>query len=173
MMPDVEVINQNYEILKNDEKQVIKANDSSEGKDVYVCQEENKKIQLVEEMFERQIETVVVCPYVEIEYEYRALYLDGEIIYIYKKQKPFVVGNGKLTIQELIEKQLKYLQEPMEGLNFEYIPEKNERVVVGWKHNLSNGAIPELVDEQDCYYQEIKNIALQARKGSGSYICVD
>lgn len=164
IMPNVECINRDYEVLKNEKKQVIKASDSSEGRDVYVSDHQQKKIELVKDMFEKGIESVVVCPFMDIEYEYRVLFLYGEIIYIYKKQKPFVIGDGKLDLQELIKKDLKYLMEPMEGLDFDYIPAKDEKVMVGWKHNLSNGAIPLLVDKNDLYYDVIENIALKVGK---------
>ena len=41
----VEGINRDFEILKNAEKQVIKASDSSQGKDVFVSQKEKEKLQ--------------------------------------------------------------------------------------------------------------------------------
>lgn len=162
MMPNVESINGDYEILKNTKKQVIKANDSLQGKDVYVSEIENEKRQIVKEIFEKEIPAVVVCPYLEVEYEYRAIFLAGEIIYLYKKQKPFVVGDGKSNIRELIEKQLKYLEEPDSNLDFQKILNQDEKVMVGWKHNLSNGAIPLFVDENDVYAEKIKTIAKKA-----------
>ncbi len=161
MMPSFETSQPN-EILKNDKKQVIKANNSLQGKDVYVCQDRARKIQLVQELFEKEIEAVVVCPYLDIEYEYRAIFLAGEMIYLYKKQKPFVIGDGKSTIQELVEKQVSYLEEPIEGLDFARIPQKGKKVMVGWKHNLSKGAIPVLIDCHDAYYEKVRNIAIQA-----------
>ncbi len=164
MMQGVEGINRDFEILKNAEKQVIKASDSSQGKDVFVSQKEKEKLQIVEELFKRQVEAVVVCPYVEIEFEYRAIVLEGEVIFLYKKQKPFVVGNGEWNVKRLIEQDLKYLAEPMADLDLEYVPKKNEKVTVGWKHNLSNGAIPLLVNQEDGYAEEVKKMALEAEK---------
>ena len=164
LIPNCETINREYECLKNDEKQVIKANDSSQGKDVYICEHASEKIELVKRLFENEMEAVVVCPYKEIEYEYRAIFLEGEIIYIYKKEKPFVIGDGQLTLGKLIERDLKYLLEPMENLDFNYVPKWQEKVVVGWKHNLSNGAIPLIVDENDEYYETVRKIALASGK---------
>ena len=164
MMQGVEGINRDFEILKNAEKQVIKASDSSQGKDVFVSQKEKEKLQIVEVLFKRQVEAVVVCPYVEIEFEYRAIVLEGEVIFLYKKQKPFVVGNGEWNVKRLIEQDLKYLAEPMADLDLEYVPKKNEKVTVGWKHNLSNGAIPLLVNQEDGYAEEVKKMALEAEK---------
>lgn len=164
IMQGVEEINRDFEILKNAEKQVIKASDSSQGKDVFVSQKENEKLQIVEELFKRHVEAVVVCPYVEIEFEYRAIVLEGEVIFLYKKQKPFVVGNGEWNVRRLIEQDLKYLAEPIADLDLEYIPKKGEKVIVGWKHNLSNGAIPLLVEQEDLYAEEVKKMALEAQK---------
>lgn len=164
LIPGSENINQNYECVKNAEKQIIKANDSSEGKDVFVANTQEEKLQIVNSLFEKQIPAIVVCPYQEIEYEYRAIFLYGEIIYIYKKQKPFVVGDGKLNVKELMARDLKYLLEPIKDLELEKIPAEGEKVIVGWKHNLSNGAIPILVDDTDLYYEKVKKIALQVGK---------
>lgn len=164
IMPNCAEENNDYSILKNDEKVVIKANHSSQGKDVFVCEDEEKKVEIVRRLFEEGKDSVIVSPYLEIEYEYRAFFLDGEVIYIYKKEKPFVIGDGTSSILELIEKNLEYLKEPMEDLDFNYVPKKNEKVTVGWKHNLSNGAIPLIVDENDLYYETIKEIAEKAGK---------
>jgi len=87
LIPDCSDINNNFEILKNDQKVVIKANDSSQGKDVYLCKNKDEKFEIVQQIFSKGHQAVSVCPYMNIEYEYRAIYLYGEIIYIYKKQK--------------------------------------------------------------------------------------
>lgn len=164
IMPNVEGINRDFEVLKNAEKQVIKASDSSQGKDVFVSENAQEKWQIVEDLFKRQVEAVVVCPYVEIEYEYRAIVLGEEVIFLYKKQKPFVVGNGEWNVRRLIEQDLKYLTEPMADLDLESIPKKGEKVTVGWKHNLSNGAIPLFVNQEDLYAEEVKKMALETGK---------
>lgn len=164
IIPHCEKINCDYQCLKNEDKQVIKANNSSEGRDVYMSDDEIKKRQIVNQIFENGIEAVVVCPYKEIEYEYRAIFLYGEIIYIYKKQKPFIVGDGKRTVKELIEEKVKYLAEPMEELKLECVLKKGEKRVVGWKHNLSNGAIPLVINQEDIYYDRVEKLALQTGK---------
>lgn len=174
MIPDCETINEDYHILRNNDKVVIKANHSSQGKDVYVSDKEKEKFALVNRLFEEGKDSVVVCPYLEIEYEYRAFFLSGDVFYIYKKQKPFVVGDGKSTIAQLIEKNLKYLKEPLKNLDLSYVPREHEEVIVGWKHNLSNGAIPLIVDENDCYYETIKEMARKAGKALDlTYASVD
>jgi len=149
-------------ILENDNKVVIKANDSSQGKDVYISSNKEEKKKIVNKLFHEGKEAVCICPYLDIEYEYRAFFLDGEIIYIYKKEKPFVIGDGKLSVEELIKKQSNYCYEINSEIDLKYIPNQQEKIIIGWKHNLSNGAIPIVIDEQDLYYNEVKEIARKA-----------
>ena len=163
LMPDVERINRNYECL-NEKKQVLKSNTSSQGIDVFVSEKKEEKKMLVEDMFKREIEAVVVTDYEEIEFEYRVIVLEGEVVYVYKKQKPFVIGDGTSNLRELIERNLKYLVEPVSNLDLEKIPVKGEKVTVGWKHNLSNGAVPELITQEDGYVQEVERLALEVGK---------
>ena len=174
MVSNADELNHDFNILKTDEKVVIKANNSSQGNDVFLCDSQNEKFNIVNQLFEKKNESVCICPYLDIEYEYRAFYLDGEIIYIYKKEKPFVIGDGKSKISELINKNLKYFDESIENLDLEKIPKKDEKVVVGWKHNLSKGAVPIIIDENDLYYHKIKEIALKTGKSMAlTYASID
>lgn len=175
MMPDFADINDEFRCLQNEDKVVIKANrGSSQGRDVYVSSQKEEKLQIVKQLFAEEHDAVCVCPYQDIEYEYRAIFLYGEIIYIYKKQKPFVIGNGKSTIGELIEENFKFFTEPIQDLDLNKIPQKGEKIMIGWKHNLSNGAIPIIIDENDTYYTTVKKIAEKAGKALDlNYATVD
>ena len=157
-------LNEAKELLKqNENKVVLKANDSCKGKDVHYCSTESEIEDTVQKLFDENKDTLSACPYLEIDYEYRVIYLDGEIIYIYKKKKPYVIGNGVSTVRELIDN--KFEKEPVDlcrDLSLEYIPNKDEEVTISWKHNLSSGAEPIIVDESDEYLPEIQKIALKA-----------
>ena len=151
-------------LKNNDNKIVIKANNSCEGKDVYYCSNENEIKDVVTKLF-KQNDTLSACPYEDIDYEYRAIYLCGDIIFIYKKKKAYVMGDGIHTVKELInEKYNKTHLSICKNLNLNKIPLKNEEVVVSWKHNLNNGAEPILIDDNDKYVEKIKNIAIKAGK---------
>lgn len=128
------------------QKVILKANDSSEGKDVFcITDKEDLKKKIVEE-FANNKDTLSICPFYEIDYEYRAIYLDGKIIFCYKKEKPYIVGNGKEKIKELISNL--NIEEIYDYLDLEYIPKENEKVEVAWKHNLALGGVPNLeIDE--------------------------
>lgn len=167
IMPEYGFVNDGYNILKNNEKVVIKVNESSQGKDVFLCDDSKQKMKIVKELFERGEKSLSVCPYKEIIYEYRAFYVYGKIEYIYKKQKPFVIGDGISTIKELIDKNLKYLKSPLKNIDLNYIPKLDEKIIVGWKHNLSEGAIPIIIDNQESIYEELKEIAIKTAKVIG------
>lgn len=159
-----EYLKQAKELLLKNDKIVIKANCSCEGKDVYCCRNEEEVETATQVLFEKK-DTLSACPYLNIEFEYRAVCLDGEVLCIYKKRKPYVIGNGKSTLQELIqEKNLEnnIVIDVISSLDLKYIPKDKEEVTVSWKHNLSGGAMPVAVDENEELIKKIKRIAINA-----------
>lgn len=154
-------------LLENNNKVVIKANESCEGKDVYFCSSKEEIESIVEKLFSENNDTLSACPYIDIDYEYRVIYLDGEILYMYKKKKASVIGDGKKTIQELVDEKNKERNiniDIIKDLDLNYVPNIGEEVYVSWKHNLYNGAVPIIVDENEEFANEIKNVALLAGK---------
>lgn len=158
-------LNEAKELLKqNNNKLVIKANDSCKGKDVHFCSSDEEIETTVKKLFEGDNDTLSACPYIDISYEYRAIYLCGEILYIYKKKKPYVIGNGVNTVKELI---LEKFPEDMKidicrELDLEIIPEDGKEVTISWKHNLSSGAEPIIIDETDEFIERVRKVAKDA-----------
>lgn len=152
-------------LLKNNNRVVIKANDSFEGRDVYFCTTGEEIENTVKKLFEEKNPTLSACPYIEIDFEYRAIYLYGEILYVYKKRKPYVIGDGKRNLGELIDKKNNDSNIQMDiskELDLKYIPKDKEEVTVSWKHNLSNGAEPVVIDTRDEFIEKVKKVALDA-----------
>lgn len=149
---------------ENESKVVIKANSSCQGKDVYFCSDAISVEKTVNKLFEERNDTLSACPYVDIEYEYRVIFLCGEILYVYKKKKPYVIGDGKSKIKELIYKKFSndVKLDISENLDLDKIPTESEEVSISWKHNLSGGAEPILVDETDINLSKIKEMAINA-----------
>ena len=155
------------ELFNENDKVIIKANDSCQGKDVYCVKNCNELDEKIDMLFNDRNDSLSACPYVDIEYEYRAIYLDGEIIFIYKKEKPFVYGNGKATLKELINNKSKFEEidiDTTNDLDLNYIPNNGEKITISWKHNLSNSAEPILVDENDEYVGNIIDLAIKTGK---------
>ena len=87
------------------------------------------------------------------------------ILYIYKKKKASVFGDGKRKLLDLInEKNQKnnIKIEIINTLDLNYVPKNKEEITISWKHNLSNGATPIIIDENDEYIEQIRNVALLA-----------
>lgn len=152
-------------LLENNNKVVIKANESCEGKDVYFCSNKQEIKHTVQKLFSQKKDTLSACPYVDIDYEYRVIYLAGEILYMYKKKKASVIGDGEKNIRQLvneINKQRNINIEVIKDLDINYVPKIGEEIYVSWKHNLYNGANPIVVDEKDPFANEVKEVALLA-----------
>lgn len=154
---------------KSNSKIVIKANDSSQGKHVYCCSNEIEAQQIISKLFAEYKDSVSICPYVEIDYEYRVVILDRQVLYLYKKKKPYVIGDGMHTVKELVKNKYSNYERMNfdENLSLDQIPEEAEHVTLSWKHNLSNGAEPVVLLENDEYLEQVKNIALRAGKAIG------
>ena len=151
-------------LLNSYKKIIIKANDSSCGREVYCCENEDDIEKIIYNLFENNNNSLSVCPFINIKYEYRAIYLYGDIIYLYKKTKPYVIGNGINDLGFLInEKKIKdnIDIDIISTLDLQYVPKENEKVVISWKHNLSNSAEPILIDDSDIYASKIKEIAIK------------
>lgn len=153
---------------ENNNKLIIKANDSCQGRDVYFVTNIDTAKRVAEKMFKDKKDSISVCPFVDIDYEYRVVILDNEVLYLYKKKKPFVLGNGKNTVKELIDQ--KYDKEIeitfTKGLDLNNIPAQNQEVIISWKHNLSNGA-EAIIVENDENIEKVKDIAIRAAKAIG------
>lgn len=152
-------------LIQSNYKLVIKANSSCKGKDVYYCSNEREIENIVKKLFEEKKDTLSACPYLDIDYEYRVIFLDNKILYVYKKRKAYVVGDNKKTIKELIrekEKLEKIKIDLCHDIDLNYIPKKGEEITVSWKHNLNSGAQPLLLDEKDEFLDEVKKVAIKA-----------
>lgn len=145
---------------------VVKPNDECQGQGVQLCHTKKEIEVAIQKLFQTH-SAVSICPYYDIKTEYRTFYLNGEVLLIYGKTKPFVIGNGKSTLEELITDlelpDKKVVRENLSALDMTCIPKKGEKVEISWKHNLSGGSIPTLL-EKGKPYQEIEQLAIKAGK---------
>ncbi len=143
-------------------KIVVKPNYGSEGKNVFLCSSLKETEQAIKKIFETE-PTLSLCPFYDIKIEYRAFVLNGKVKLIYGKEKPFIIGDGKSTMKELIEN-AKYVRlDNLLEKNLSYIPEYGEKIDVSWKYNLSGGATPKIL-ENGKMYSDIEKLALDAAR---------
>lgn len=138
---------------KNHNRLVIKPNNGQEGIGVSLCKQKEELIPIIEKLFQDN-NTLVMCPFYEIETEYRTIYLDGQCMLTYGKKIPYIIGDGIHSIEELIRKNdrikiEKIKDETKQEIDFKRVPKLQEKVEILWKHNLSGGAIPEIIQNKE------------------------
>lgn len=97
--------------------------------------------------------SVDICPFYNIENEYRVIYLPNKQ-HIYKKIKPIITGDGIHTVRELLINFNKEYFSKEENLNnksvsADYIPASGEIIEYEWRFNLSKGAKIDNVDDKE------------------------
>ena len=156
-----------YDEFKAKKKVVVKPNLGLEGKGVFRCKTLDELEIAVKFLLEKNT-SISICPYYDIEKEYRAFYLNGKILLIYEKEKPYIVGNGVETIKELVEKlklpHNKIVKENLEKLDLSYIPNQNEKIEISWKYNLTGGATARVIKKEDLIYKTIEELAIRTGK---------
>lgn len=154
------------EFENQNHKVVVKPNDGWEGKEVALCHTKKELEVTIEKLFQKH-GTVSICPYYDIETEYRTFYLNGKVELIYGKTKPFVIGDGKASLAELVQKldlpDKKVVRDNLSLLDLESVPSKGEKIEISWKHNLSGGSIPTVLEKGELY-EKIEKLAIQAGK---------
>jgi len=154
------------EFMKNG-KIVVKPNTGETGKDVFRCYSVKEIEKIVKELLKNN-SSISICPYYDIKNEYRVFYLRGEVLLIYKKIKPFVIGDGKSSLKELVSKlnlpKNDVVEENLSKLDLNYIPENKEKIELSWKHNLSGGATPKIIEKEDKIYKKVEKLAIKTGK---------
>lgn len=85
-----------------------------------------------------------VSPFLDIKAEYRTVVYNDIPIFTFEKERPFVIADGKTSFSE-------YLAQNgyKTGRVIDYVPKKNEKILLNWKHNLQGGATPRLIESPD------------------------
>lgn len=145
---------------------VVKPNYGCEGQGVFLCHSIKETESAIHKLFKTH-HSVSVCPYYDIKTEYRTFYLDGEVKLIYGKTKPFVVGDGRATVGELVEKlnlpDKNVVKDNLKNIDLTYVPIVGENVEISWKHNLSGGANPTILSKGELYTR-VEQLAICAGK---------
>ena len=154
-------------IEDNGSMAIVKSNNGKEGVNVFKCIGENEIYDTINYLFKTN-SSISLCPYYDIKDEYRVVYLDGKCELVYSKERPSVIGNGVMSVAELYLNQKDNLSsyitmDKIINVDLDYVPKKDEKVYLTWKHNLCNGAIPLLV-EDDKLKEKIEQLALKVAK---------
>lgn len=150
---------------------VVKPNTGTGGEDVTRVDNAAELEQTVLQLFDVH-RAICLSPYLEFEQEYRAVMLDKTCELLYAKRRPHVIGNGKSSVLELIERLhiSGLLTQEMAGQAIEehrgelkQVPVQGQEVIIGWKHNLGEGSAPQIV-EQGPLHDQLISLARDAQQ---------
>lgn len=89
-----------------------------------------------------------LSPFYSIEAEYRTILLQDNELLCYRKERPYVIGDGDSTFLELVQAQGSSELEVIEAalsdpcLPLFEVPGEGQKIPIVWKHNLSKGSVP-------------------------------
>lgn len=150
-------------------KLVCKTNEGSGGSSVYLISTQFELERAVHKIFSTS-RTMAVSPFYEIEKEFRVVVLDSEIMLIYSKNIPFVEGDGKSTLRELLisfaQTNVDFPLKLDEADSDSDVLELGTKYYLNWKHNLGQGACPEIIQDKSLV-TELSNLALKSVKAVG------
>lgn len=145
-------------------KLVCKANEGTGGNMVFLVENQVQLEDAVHRIF-KQHRSMAISPFFHIIKEYRVIVLNGEVKLAYSKNIPFIKGDGKKSIRQLL---LEFMTNNEFLLTLEYNEKILGRVLldgeiwnINWKSNLGQGASPELVADRTLL-NELSNLAIKA-----------
>ena len=145
------------------ENVVIKPNNGSEGIGVYHIKDREELLEKTNELFNSNF-SISICPFYEIDREYRIIVLDNQVELVYEKIKPVVIGDGKSSLKDLLlELNYSYFNNKLNDKKYNRILKKSEIYEYDWRFNLSNGATAKLVREENLK-NYLSNFALDVTK---------
>lgn len=144
---------------------VIKINNGTCGRGVYHVTLEKDLNWVVNDAFKKSY-SISLCPFYNIDCEYRVIMLDGEVLIVYGKIRPIVVGDGQKRVSQLLREFNNSYDYKIEQ---DYILELGKSYCYSWQHNLSNGAKIEMnVDNKDIIINLAKKTAKELNLFFGS-----
>jgi glutathione synthase/RimK-type ligase-like ATP-grasp enzyme len=152
-------------LLSQHERLVCKSNEGTGGNGVYLVSNQFELENAAHKIYSRS-RSMAVCPFYEIENEFRVVVLDRKVKLIYRKKIPFILGDGISTLRQLL---VAYLKENIECPVSFNIPDEDylkvlnsgKKYYLNWKHNLGQGATPEIVQNEELA-ERLSDLALCA-----------
>ncbi len=139
-------------LLKELEKHqtlVCKDNYGTGGNQVYLVHNA-RELEAASSQIFTVSQAMAVCPYEEIEAEYRLVILDGTVRLAFTKVRPSLTGDGVSTVAELFAAYV--VSGKGSGMavpaaaDLAKVPKEGESFLLGWKHNLGQGATAKELD---------------------------
>lgn len=151
---------------ENNQDIVLKLTDGTCGRDVFHIEDTENLEKAYNEIMLTN-DTVCASPYYDVENEYRAIVLNGEVKLLYKKVRPIVVGDGHSAIAELLKEFNPYYFKNYEN---DIVLREGEEYKYGWKFNLAAGSLPSFEIENEIR-EEVTEFAISTAKQLNMGFC--
>lgn len=164
---------------------IVKPNSGSQGFGVSLVHNKKEFFDSVKDIFE--YDKIVLVQKPVYGKDYRLVILDDKLISAYERIPLNVVGDGKSTIAKLLENRqkqfvvsgrntkIKTMDQRIirklehQGLNFQSIPNKNQKVFLLDNANLSTGG--DSIDVTDEVHPDFKKLAIELTRDMGLRLC--
>jgi glutathione synthase/RimK-type ligase-like ATP-grasp enzyme len=132
---------------------VLKPKEGSMGRSTYKVQNQLELEQAWMDLLSKRRD-FCMSPYVEIENEYRCIFLDQEMHICFRKNIPQIVGDGSSTVAKLVSNYEKVVHKKITlsmvvQAQLDNVLMKGERLLLDWCHNLSRGSRADKVVPRD------------------------
>lgn len=189
---EVNNIEEGMDLIQNNINKdiVVKPNSTNFGKGISILMSSSKNQYMKALEYALQYDTTVLIEEFVKGKEYRFLVIGDEVVGILHRVPANVLGDGVLTIQQLVEKknqdplrglgyvtplekiQLKEIEVDFlkkQGLTINSIPKKGERIYLRENSNISTGG--DSIDFTEEVIEEYKDLAVKITKIIGAKIC--
>jgi glutathione synthase/RimK-type ligase-like ATP-grasp enzyme len=158
------------DFLKKYGKLVCKPNEGTGGIDVFQVSSAAELELAVNAVFAHS-RSLALSPFYPIDQEYRVILLNDQVKLVFSKTIQSLIGNGKSSFRQLLLQQNPALLETIPTSEFDEellnkIPKSGEKIPLNWKHNLGQGAQPEVVTDPALVTQ-LSELALKAVNAVG------
>jgi glutathione synthase/RimK-type ligase-like ATP-grasp enzyme len=145
---------------------VVKPNEGTSG-DCVLLARSRPELELAVSNILASYPSLAISPYVDIEDEVRVVLVDDLPVAVYRKERPFVVGDGKHSLMALAPVERRSgMRADFDKADLDAIVPKGERRLLNWRHNLDSGAQPVLLADGEVRAACIA-IAIRAAKAIG------
>jgi D-alanine-D-alanine ligase-like ATP-grasp enzyme len=151
---------------------VCKPNEGTGGGQVSLVKTPLELEEAVLRLFQKS-RSLCLSPFESFDYEYRVAALSGGVEFAYRKIRPSVTGDGvrpfRSLLQEFVQNHSTWASLERETsslvdgkMNLDAIPDSGKVVILNWRHNLGQGALPEMLTPSSVEWDGITSLALQA-----------
>jgi glutathione synthase/RimK-type ligase-like ATP-grasp enzyme len=153
------------ELLKKYERLVCKPNEGTGGIDVFQVSSSVELELAVNSVFAHS-RSLALSPFYPIDQEYRVILLNDQVKLIFSKTIQSLIGNGRSSFKQLLLEQNPSMLETIPTGDFSEellnkIPKSGEKIPLNWKHNLGQGAQPEIIIDPSLI-TELSDLALRS-----------